>query len=245
MKILIIGAGRMADYLIRENPEWQFIAIRRTQQDYPDNVAQCPMQINPSSIMKLNAFESDWLIYMPKTLSASDNSYKEAYVEIPEQLLKLEIKNKLFISSTRVFNGYRNINVDEKTAPKPNDSLSGLIAEFENNVLQCKDNKILRLSGIVNEESNFIKAMLKRAENDVVDNKFINAIHVEDVAKIIQEQVNLLNKSQIINGVVPSSERYSDFSKHVMNNDPVNANVQSLQYNSNFDFKYKDIKSLL
>ena len=36
----------------------------------------------------------------------------------------------------------------------------------------------------------------------MVDNKFINAIHVEDVAKIIQEQVNLLNKSQIINGVV-------------------------------------------
>ena len=100
------------------------------------------------------------------------------------------------------------------------------------------------MSGIVNEENNFIKAMLKRAENDVVDNKFINAIHVEDVVKIIKEQINLLNKSQIINGVVPSSERYSDFSKHV-NNDPVNANVQSLQYNSNFDFEYKDIKSLL
>ena len=101
------------------------------------------------------------------------------------------------------------------------------------------------MSGIVNEESNFIKTMLKRAENDLVDNKFINAIHVEDIAKIIQEQLYLLNKSQIINGVVPSSERYSDFSKNVMNNDPVNANVQSLQYNSNFDFKYKDIKSLL
>ena len=57
--------------------------------------------------MKLNAFKPDWLIYMPKILSASDDSYKEAYVEIPEQLIKLEIKNKLFISSTRVFNGYK------------------------------------------------------------------------------------------------------------------------------------------
>ena len=36
-----------------------------------------------------------------KNLSASDNSYKEAYVGA-EQLINLEIKNKLFISSAGI-----------------------------------------------------------------------------------------------------------------------------------------------
>lgn len=245
MKILILGAGKIADHLIRKNPDWRFVAIRRTQQDYPDNVAQCPMQIRPTSIVKLDSFECDWLIYMPKTLSASYDSYQQAYIEIPEQLTKLEIKNKLFISSTRVFNGYKNINVDERTSPKPNDSLSELIVKFENKAMQFENNKILRLSGIIHEDSNFIKAILKRAEKDEIKDKFINAIHIEDVVEIIQKQINLSIKSQIINGVVPSSERYSDFSKHIKNDDPVNANVLSLQYNNNIVFKYKDIKSLL
>lgn len=245
MKILILGAGKIADYLINNNPNWDFIAIRRTQQNYSDNVVQCPIHITADRIEKLNSFECDWLIYMPKTISASDDSYKNAYIEIPKSIAKLKIKDKLFISSTRVFNGYKNVNVDENTAPKPNDSLAKLIAEYEKQITQFKDNRLLRLSGIVNNESNFIKAVLNKAEHEVIKDKFINAIHIEDVVEIIQKILNTSITSQIINGVLPSTNRYSDLSTYIENNDPVNANVQSIQYNSSYDFKYRDIKSLL
>ena len=245
MKILILGAGKIADYLISKNPNWDFIAIRRTQQNYPDNVIQCPMHITADRIEEFDSFECDWLIYMPKTLSASNDSYKYAYIELAERIAKLKIKNKLFISSTRVFNGYKNIIVDENTLPKPNDSAAKLIAKFEKQITHSKNNRLLRLSGIVNNESNFIKAVLNKAKHEVIKNKFINAIHIVDVIEIIQKILNTSITSQIINGVLPSSEKYSDLSTCIENNDPVNANVQSIQYNNSYDFKYRDIKSLL
>ena len=124
---------------------------------------------------------------------------------------------------------------------KPSDQQGNIIQRYEKIILENDNNQILRLSGLITEQSNFVRKVIK--EKLFTDNKYINAIHIDDVLNILRDMIEKKLTAKVINGVMPLTTMYSDFDS-AFKGSPVNAAVKSIHYNDEAKFKFKTIKEL-
>ena len=77
------------------------------------------------------------------------------------------------------------------------------------------------------------------------DDKYINAIHVEDVVSLLLTIIEDGKVQPLINGVMPKLMTYSQINIGDSAKNPTNAGVKSLHYNSMDCFQYKSPMDLL
>ena len=108
-----------------------------------------------------------------------------------------------------------------------------------------RNSTVLRLGGIISEQSNYIKRGLIKFSSGEQDDKYINAIHIEDVVSLLFSIIEDGKVQPLINGVMPKLMTYSQINIGDSAKNPTNAGVKSLHYNSMDCFQYKSPMDLL
>ena len=242
MKILVVGYGEIANNFAQQNSSFSFTGLRRTDVKGSENVniIVCDYLKGLPEIKNQSSY--DWLLFFPKISTGSPESYEDAYIsKLNEVEKRFPTCKKIFISSTRVYLNHQNEIVDENLPLKPSDQQGNIIQKYEKTILENDNNQILRLSGLITEQSNFVRKVIR--EKLFTDNKYINAIHIDDVLNILRDMIEEKLTAKVINGVMPLTTMYSDFDS-AFKGSPVNAAVKSIHYNDEAKFKIKTIKEL-
>lgn len=243
MKILIVGYGSIADELVKSDSTNQFYGIKRSIDRNRPNLELYEGNYTNGIDAKILQLQPDIVLFFPKTLGTSPDEYKKAYLE-PLEIFQKNFKNalKVFISSTRVFKGYANVNVDERTEPLPTDEQGHIIYQYEKIALSLNNSYLLRLGGLISKNKNYVRDILDN--KSIKHNKYINAIHICDVAGAISRVVSGQTNEKILNLVMPIKIQFSDLDTQ-KEGTPLNAHIQSIHYNEAYYFKYPNITDLL
>ena len=114
MKILVIGYGQIAEEFARLNPQFQILGIRRQNTSKLSNVEIINEDYSSGISITAQKFDPDWIIYFPKIKNSGLSEYENGYLKQLNNLYDFfPSAKKIFISSTRVFSGYANLEVDE------------------------------------------------------------------------------------------------------------------------------------
>ena len=243
MKILIVGYGSIADELVKSDSTNQFYGIKRSIDRNRPNLELYEGNYTNGIDAKILQLQPDIVLFFPKTLGTSPDEYKKAYLE-PLEFFQKNFKNalKVFISSTRVFKGYVNVNVDERTEPIPIDEQGHIIYQYEKIALSLNNSYLLRLGGLISKNKNYVRDILDN--KSIKHNKYINAIHICDVASAISRVLSGQTNEKILNLVMPIKIQFSDLDIQ-KEGTPLNAHIQSIHYNETYYFKYPNITDLL
>ena len=243
MKILIVGYGSIADELVKSDSTNQFYGIKRSIDRNRPNLELYEGNYTNGIDAKILQLQPDIVLFFPKTLGTSPDEYKKAYLE-PLEFFQKNFKNalKVFISSTRVFKGYANVNVDERTEPIPIDEQGHIIYQYEKIALSLNNSYLLRLGGLISKNKNYVRDILDN--KSIKHNKYINAIHICDVASAISRVLSGQTNEKILNLVMPIKIQFSDLDTQ-KEGTPLNAHIQSIHYNETYYFKYPNITDLL
>ena len=189
--------------------------------------------------------DPDLIIFFPKTNGTTAIDYYQGYLTQIMSVFDIFPKaKKVFISSTRVYGGQTG-QVDEETIPQPADEQGEIIKKYEDIILSKRNSTVLRLGGIISEQSNYIKRGLIKFSSGEQDDKYINAIHIEDVVSLLLSIIEDSKVQPLINGVMPKLVTYSQINIGDSAKNPTNAGVKSLHYNSMDCFQYKSPMDLL
>lgn len=243
MKILIVGYGSIADELVKSDSTNQFYGIKRSIDRNRPNLELYEGNYTNGIDAKILQLQPDIVLFFPKTLGTLPDEYKKAYLE-PLEFFQKNFKNalKVFISSTRVFKGYANVNVDERTEPIPIDEQGHIIYQYEKIALSLNNSYLLRLGGLISKNKNYVRDILDN--KSIKHNKYINAIHICDVASAISRVLSGQTNEKILNLVMPIKIQFSDLDTQ-KEGTPLNAHIQSIHYNEAYYFKYPNITDLL
>ena len=243
MKILVIGYGQIAEEFARLNPQFQILGIRRQNTSQLSNVEIINEDYSSGISITAQKFDPDWIIYFPKIKNSGLSEYENGYLKQLNNLYDFfPSAKKIFISSTKVFSGYANLEVDESSPAKAADAQGNVIVKYEQIIQNHEDSFLLRLSGLITQSSNFVKLVVNKKLFS--SNKYINAIHLDDVVSIISGIVNEHISAKLINCVMPYSKKYSDLFVD-FSGEPVNAEIKSIKYNKTSNFKFKSVEKLL
>ena len=243
MKILIIGYGSIADELVKSDSTNQFYGIKRSIDRNRPNLQLYEGNYKKGIDTQILKLLPDIVLFFPKTISASPDEYKKAYLE-PLEFFQKNFKNalKVFISSTRVFKGYSDVEVDERSEPIPIDEQGHIIHQYEKIVLSLNNSYLLRLGGLISKNKNYVRDILDN--KSLKQNKYINAIHTYDVSSAISRVISGQTNEKILNLVMPNKIKFSDLDPQ-KEGTPLNAHIQSIHYNEAYYFKYPNITDLL
>jgi len=244
MKTLIFGHGKIGDRLIRQLKS-EYLVLKREETRLPSNAKQVACDYSEAIPEEAKDYEPDLIVFFPKTNGTTAIDYYQGYLTQIMNVFDLFPKaKKLFISSTRVYSGQKE-EVDEETIPEPADEQGEIIKKYEDIILSKSKSTVLRLGGIISEESNYIKNGLIKFSSGEQDDKYINAIHIEDVVSLLLQIIKNGEAQPLINGVMPELMTYSQIKGDDSLKNPTNAGVKSLHYNSMDCFRYKSPKDLL
>ena len=244
MKTLIFGHGKIGDRLITQL-ESDYLVLKRTETSLPRNAKQVICDYSEAIPEEAKDYDPDLIIFFPKTNGTTAIDYYQGYLTQIMNIYDLfPGAKKVFISSTRVYGGQTG-QVDEETMPKPADEQGEIIKKYEDIILSKSNSTVLRLGGIISEESNYIKNGLIKFSSGEQDDKYINAIHIKDVVSLLLSIIENGKAQRLVNGVMPDLMTYSQINIGDCTKNPTNAGVKSLHYNSMDCFQYKSPKDLL
>ena len=244
MKTLIFGHGKIGDRLITQL-ESDYLVLKRTETSLPSNAKQVICDYSEAIPEEAKDYDPDLIIFFPKTNGTTAIDYYQGYLTQIMSVFDIFPKaKKVFISSTRVYGGQTG-QVDEETIPQPADEQGEIIKKYEDIVLSKRNSTVLRLGGIISEQSNYIKRGLIKFSSGEQDDKYINAIHIEDVVSLLFSIIEDGKVQPLINGVMPKLMTYSQINIGDSTKNPTNAGVKSLHYNSMDCFQYKSPMDLL
>ena len=244
MKTLIFGHGKIGDRLITQL-ESDYLVLKRTETSLPSNAKQVICDYSEAIPEEAKDYDPDLIIFFPKTNGTTAIDYYQGYLTQIMSVFDIFPKaKKVFISSTRVYGGQTG-QVDEETIPQPADEQGEIIKKYEDIILSKRNSTVLRLGGIISEQSNYIKRGLIKFSSGEQDDKYINAIHIEDVVSLLFSIIEDGKVQPLINGVMPKLVTYSQINIGDSAKNPTNAGVKSLHYNSMDCFQYKSPKDLL
>ena len=244
MKTLIFGHGKIGDRLITQL-ESDYLVLKRTETSLPSNAKQVKCDYSEAIPEEAKDYDPDLIIFFPKTNGTTAIDYYQGYLTQIMSVFDIFPKaKKVFISSTRVYGGQTG-QVDEETIPQPADEQGEIIKKYEDIILSKRNSTVLRLGGIISEQSNYIKRGLIKFSSGEQDDKYINAIHIEDVVSLLFSIIEDGKVQPLINGVMPKLMTYSQINIGDSAKNPTNAGVKSLHYNSMDCFQYKSPMDLL
>lgn len=244
MKTLIFGHGKIGDRLITQL-ESDYLVLKRTEISLPSNAKQVICDYSEAIPEEAKDYDPDLIIFFPKTNGTTAIDYYQGYLTQIMSVFDIFPKaKKVFISSTRVYGGQTG-QVDEETIPQPADEQGEIIKKYEDIILSKRNSTVLRLGGIISEQSNYIKRGLIKFSSGEQDDKYINAIHIEDVVSLLLSIIEDSKVQPLINGVMPKLVTYSQINIGDSAKNPTNAGVKSLHYNSMDCFQYKSPMDLL
>ena len=244
MKTLIFGHGKIGDRLITQL-ESDYLVLKRTETSLPSNAKQVICDYSEAIPEEAKDYDPDLIIFFPKTNGTTAIDYYQGYLTQIMSVFDIFPKaKKVFISSTRVYGGQTG-QVDEETIPQPADEQGEIIKKYEDIILSKRNSTVLRLGGIISEQSNYIKRGLIKFSSGEQDDKYINAIHIEDVVSLLFSIIEDGKVQPLINGVMPELMAYSQINIGDSAKNPTNAGVKSLHYNSMDCFQYKSPMDLL
>ena len=244
MKTLIFGHGKIGDRLITQL-ESDYLVLKRTETSLPSNAKQVICDYSEAIPEEAKDYDPDLIIFFPKTNGTTAIDYYQGYLTQIMSVFDIFPKaKKVFISSTRVYGGQTG-QVDEETIPHPVDEQGEIIKKYEDIILSKRNSTVLRLGGIISEQSNYIKRGLIKFSSGEQDDKYINAIHIEDVVSLLLSIIEDSKVQPLINGVMPKLVTYSQINIGDSAKNPTNAGVKSLHYNSMDCFQYKSPMDLL
>lgn len=244
MKTLIFGHGKIGDRLITQL-ESDYLVLKRTETSLPSNAKQVICDYSEAIPEEAKDYDPDLIIFFPKTNGTTAIDYYQGYLTQIMSVFDIFPKaKKVFISSTRVYGGQTG-QVDEETIPQPADEQGEIIKKYEDIILSKRNSTVLRLGGIISEQSNYIKRGLIKFSSGEQDDKYINAIHIEDVVSLLFSIIEDGKVQPLINGVMPKLVTYSQINIGDSAKNPTNAGVKSLHYNSMDCFQYKSPMDLL
>ena len=244
MKTLIFGHGKIGDRLITQL-ESDYLVLKRTETSLPSNAKQVICDYSEAIPEEAKDYDPDLIIFFPKTNGTTAIDYYQGYLTQIMSVFDIFPKaKKVFISSTRVYGGQTG-QVDEETIPQPADEQGEIIKKYEDIILSKRNSTVLRLGGIISEQSNYIKRGLIKFSSGEQDDKYINAIHIEDVVSLLFSIIEDGKVQPLINGVMPKLMTYSQINIGDSAKNPTNAGVKSLHYNSMDYFQYKSPMDLL
>jgi len=244
MKTLIFGHGKIGDRLITQL-ESDYLVLKRTETSLPSNAKQVICDYSEAIPEEAKDYDPDLIIFFPKTNGTTAIDYYQGYLTQIMSVFDIFPKaKKVFISSTRVYGGQTG-QVDEETIPQPADEQGEIIKKYEDIILSKRNSTVLRLGGIISEQSNYIKRGLIKFSSGEQDDKYINAIHIEDVVSLLFSIIEDGKVQPLINGVMPKLMTYSQINIGDSAKNPTNAGVKSLHYNSMDCFQYKSPMDLL
>ena len=244
MKTLIFGHGKIGDRLITQL-ESDYLVLKRTETSLPSNAKQVICDYSEAIPEEAKDYDPDLIIFFPKKNGTTAIDYYQGYLTQIMSVFDIFPKaKKVFISSTRVYGGQTG-QVDEETIPQPADEQGEIIKKYEDIILSKRNSTVLRLGGIISEQSNYIKRGLIKFSSGEQDDKYINAIHIEDVVSLLFSIIEDGKVQPLINGVMPKLMTYSQINIGDSAKNPTNAGVKSLHYNSMDCFQYKSPMDLL
>ena len=244
MKTLIFGHGKIGDRLITQLKS-DYLVLKRTETYLPSYAKQVTCDYSEAIPEEAKDYDPDLIIFFPKTNGTTAIDYYQGYLTQTMNIYDLFPRaKKVFISSTRVYGGQTG-QVDEATMPEPADEQGEIIKKYEDIIMSKSNSTVLRLGGIITEESNYIKIGLIKFSSGKQDDKHINAIHIEDVVSLLLNIIENREVQPLINGVMPELMTYSQIKGEDSLKNPTNAGVKSLHYNSMDCFQYKSPKDLL
>ena len=135
----------------------------------------------------------DSVIFFPKPADFSESGYKLGFIEplkiINKSLKDIEFKSFIGISSTRVYGTHQEGKLSELNAPEPSDYRGSIILEYEKLIqsLFQSNSLILRLSGLYDDNTNWLKDFIKNFNGVKRDlpNKYLNRLHRDECARIL------------------------------------------------------------
>lgn len=244
MKTLIFGHGKIGDRLITQLKS-DYLVLKRTETSLPSNAKQVICDYSEAIPEEAKDYDPDLIIFFPKTNGTTAIDYYQGYLTQIMSVFDIFPKaKKVFISSTRVYGGQTG-QVDEETIPQPADEQGEIIKKYEDIILSKRNSTVLRLGGIISEQYNYIKRGLIKFSSGEQDDKYINAIHIEDVVSLLFSIIEDGKVQPLINGVMPKLMTYSQINIGDSAKNPTNAGVKSLHYNSMDCFQYKSPMDLL
>ena len=244
MKTLIFGHGKIGDRLITQLKS-DYLVLKRTETSLPSNAKQVICDYSEAIPEEAKDYDPDLIIFFPKTNGTTAIDYYQGYLTQIMSVFDIFPKaKKVFISSTRVYGGQTG-QVDEETIPQPVDEQGEIIKKYEDIILSKRNSTVLRLGGIISEQYNYIKRGLIKFSSGEQDDKYINAIHIEDVVSLLFSIIEDGKVQPLINGVMPKLMTYSQINIGDSAKNPTNAGVKSLHYNSMDCFQYKSPMDLL
>tara|TARA_B100000482_G_scaffold186245_1_gene163712 strand:- start:664 stop:1443 length:780 start_codon:yes stop_codon:yes gene_type:complete len=192
--ILIIGFGDLAQRLEKQLLDKDVIiyGLTRSPKKYKGSILKEWDWLNQEPF-KAPEKKFDSVIFFPKPADFSESGYKLGFIEplkiINQSLKDIEFKSFIGISSTRVYGTHQEGKLSELNAPEPSDYRGSIILEYEKLIqsLFQSNSLILRLSGLYDDNTNWLKDFIKNFNGVKRDlpNKYLNRLHRDECARIL------------------------------------------------------------
>ena len=186
-------------------------------------------------------FDADVLIvnFPPSRVEFIETIYPSQVKQILPYVLKNNVKNVLFVSSTSVYPEInRTVYEDEVWMP---DKPSGAACLKAENVLRSDANfstTVIRFGGLIGADRNPHRFM-KYGVNNGEGNKPVNLIHLDDCIGIIDHVIERNIWGEIINGCCPVHPTREEFYTHAAKI----AGVDPPHFEKGSDFQFKKVSS--
>ena len=216
MDTAVIGCGyvgmRVAVKLAKQGH--QVYGVRRFISDSAsfDSAGIIPLSIDITQPNQLHRIPDSvrWIVNAVSSSRRGVDVYRKVYLEATQSLIHylrhIQIQRYLHVSSTSVYGQTDGSQVDEDSERKPISSTSQILIEAENLLLRAHRQNlfptiIARVSGIYGPGRGYLFHQYLRNEATIDGNgsRFLNMIHVEDLARALIRTLEIGTPGQAYN----------------------------------------------
>jgi len=195
MKIILLGYGDILSrvYHLLSYSNSQIVTASRNTRHHPDSAIKYCVDLSLKPDLSSLLSDADFVIYTPTPISRDIQGYQQGYTETVDHVLNyIDAKTRfILISSTRVFRGYNNAEINDATPPLSADAKGAVLIDMENNAFKRHaKTTVVRPSGIYGRNPDRWLEMIERRK---WSQEYANRIHARDLARAI---VHIMDQHQ-------------------------------------------------
>lgn len=192
MHILFIGYGQTAQRVAKRLADHQItsVSLSAQKQSLTCHLQQDVQQLNLES---LDAIDCVYILLSPKDRTKYKQTYLDSVTPILTALKKHSIQRLIVVSSTRVYNGCKDVVTDESVLC-PNDEQGRVLQQMEQLYQDAfpEQSVVVRPTGIYGTS---VKRMVTLAKNTQLYTccHWTNRIHIDDLSRFLAMLATLKN----------------------------------------------------